>query len=86
VGKEYFLRDNFIYHPAFESVYCDNFNDHLAKHRKCYHFSDKVIFEHLHCAYGKSKRDAQYERTEDRKVYAKDKHTFQRLVKTGEGL
>lgn len=82
VGRDYFERDGFIYHPKFISVYADNYNDDVAKKRGKYHFFPTVIFDHLHCAYRKSERDEQYQRTEDRKVYAIDRKTYRRLMKT----
>lgn len=76
VGREYFERDGFVYSPRFISVYCDNWNDYLAKKRGRYYIVDKVIFDHKHPAYGKADKDAQYLVTEDRKTYVKDRATF----------
>jgi hypothetical protein len=80
VGREYFERDHFIYHPNYVSVWADNWNDDIAKARGCYKYSEIVIFKHLHCAYHSNVvRDAQYAKTEDRKVYAKDRATYKRM-------
>jgi len=79
MGKDYFERDHYIYHPSFESVYCDNLQMDLAKARNKYYFFNKVIFEHLHCAYGKSERDEQYKKTEDRAVYRRDRKRYEKL-------
>ena len=81
VGREYFNRDGFIYHPDFISVWCDNFNDDLAKARNKYYFYDEIIFNHIHPAYGKAVKDEQYAKTEDRRVYAKDHKTYRQMKK-----
>lgn len=82
VGKKYFDRDKFVYHPDFISVYADNLNDDLAKSRGKYHFYPDVIFKHYHPAYHKDvERDLQYQRTEDRAIYARDRRTYQSLKK-----
>ena len=81
VGREYFERDCHVYDPDFISVWCDNWNDDVAKARGKYHFFDKIIFDHRHCVYNKAPRDAQYERTEDRRVYSKDRSTYLRKKK-----
>lgn len=81
VGYDYFIRDGFIYHPDYISVWSDNWNDTVAKSRKKYYFYDEVIFNHIHPAYGKTSMDEQYKKTEDRRVYAKDHKTYRQMKK-----
>jgi len=81
VGKKYFSRDGFIYHPAYESVYCDNWNDDIAKKRGKYKFINEIIFDHRHCVYGKAPKDAQYEKTENKVVYRRDYLTYLKMKK-----
>lgn len=81
VGKKYFDRDRFIYHPAYESVFCDNFNDALAKKRGKYKFIPTIIFNHLHPIFGKAPMDDQYKKTEDKKVYKRDLLTYRKMFR-----
>ena len=81
VGKKYFDRDRFIYHPAYISLWADNFNDALAKKRGKYKFIPTVIFNHLHPIFKKAPMDAQYEKTEDKKVYRADFLTYHKMLR-----
>lgn len=64
MGRDYYNRFNYIYHPDYISLYCDNEQTEVAKMLGCYKYVDKQIFEHLHPAYGKAVFDAQYQHTE----------------------
>jgi hypothetical protein len=55
----------------------------VAKQRNCYHFVNEIIFDHLHPAYGKSKTDAQYQKTESTFVHKKDHNNFLKRQKQG---
>lgn len=61
LGKEYYDRDKFVYHPDFLSVWCDNFAMDVAKLRGCYRYDPARIFNHLNPAYGHLPRDAQFD-------------------------
>jgi hypothetical protein len=64
IGRKYFNRDGYIYHPDFKSFFCDNLAQDLAKVRGCYHFIDRIIFNHLHPSYGKAPSDQQYKKND----------------------
>ena len=64
IGKTYFDRDGYIYHPDYKSLWADNEAQEVSQIRGCYRFVDQVIFNHLHPAYGKAVSDAQYTHTE----------------------
>lgn len=60
LGKKYYDRFKYIYHPDYVSFYCDNeFTDISIQLRKVYK-SDKVIIEHQHPAWGKASQDPLY--------------------------
>ena len=74
LGRKFFERFNYIYNPAYISLYCDNEQTEVAQKLGCYKFVNKQIFEHLHPAYGKAHFDHQYKHTEsfneiDRRTY-----------------
>jgi len=64
LGREYYKRFNYIYHPDYYSVYCDNETMDVAKILKCYKFINENIFVHLHPANGNAFNDEQYRYTE----------------------
>ena len=78
LGKKYYNRFNYIYHPDYISLWCDNeFTDVSIQLKKVYR-SDKVIIEHAHPVYQKTQYDALYVRNEsyfniDRETYLKRK-------------
>jgi hypothetical protein len=78
MGRDYFNRDKFIYHPSYSSVYCDNEAQEVAQIRDCYRFVDEHIFNHLHPAWGKAQNDAQYLKTEHPSVYNADHMNYEK--------
>lgn len=64
MGKDYYKRDSYIYHPSYKSLWCDNEATEIAKERGCFIKSDKLIFKHLHPAWGLAPNDLQYINTE----------------------
>jgi hypothetical protein len=81
IGRDYFKRDGYIYHPSYKSVWCDNESMQVAKNRNCYRFIPDVIFEHLHPAYGKAQTDSQYRKTENPSLHKIDHNNFLRRQK-----
>jgi hypothetical protein len=76
MGRKYFDRDGYVYHPSFLSVFADNFAMDVAKKRGKYMFLDKSIYIHKHPAYGLAEWDAQYKKTESKEFYQKDRETY----------
>jgi hypothetical protein len=78
--KEYLDIDGWIYNPEFDSVYADNFQQHLAIKRGKYKFIGKWILEHRHSMWGYGNYDKLLKKTEDPMVYKKDRQTYHRLI------
>jgi hypothetical protein len=74
MDKKYYQRFNYIYHPSYISLWCDNEAMEVAKKLNRYFYTDDQIFDHYHPAYGKAPNDAQYLKTES--YYKADKITF----------
>lgn len=70
----YYNRFGYVYNPEYKSIWCDTEATEVAKKLGRYKFVDKHIFEHLHPAAGKAKKDDQYRRTESFNVV--DRKTF----------
>lgn len=78
LGRKYYDRDKYIYHPDYKSLWCDNEAQEVAQERDCYTKVETIIFHHLHPAYGRARFDKRYEETEafnsvDSKTYARRK-------------
>ena len=78
VGREYYDRFNYIYHPDYISLWCDVENDIVAKQLGCYKYmGDNIkLFRHLHPAWGLAPQDALSIKTEDRALWVADEITF----------
>ena len=74
LGREFYDRFGYIYHPDYISLYCDNEQTEVAKALGCYKYVDEQITHHLHPAYGKAHFDLQYQHTESFSNI--DKETF----------
>lgn len=81
MSRGYYLRHGHIYHPAFESVYCDNYQQYVAKMTNSYKYVNKEILLHAHHAWGYGEADDLLRKTENPITYQKDKETFERLKK-----
>lgn len=74
MGYKYYMRDKYIYHPSYKSVYCDNEAQEVAQLRCCYIFNDIHIFNHEHPAYGGANYDGLYSRNDHH--YFKDEVNY----------
>lgn len=73
MDRDYYLRDKFIYNPAYYSLWCDNEQQAIAKARGRYRFVDLPIIEHLHYSNGQAGKDALYRRND---TYQADKQIY----------
>jgi hypothetical protein len=64
LGRIYYERFKYIYHPSYKSLWCDNETMDVAKMLGCYRYINKHIFKHLHPAHGNAPNDPQYQITE----------------------
>jgi hypothetical protein len=55
LGKKYYKRFNYIYHPDYKSLYCDNEFTQVANVLKKQVYSDQVIIEHRHFSIGNNR-------------------------------
>lgn len=84
LGRDYYKRFNYIYHPEYVSLYCDNETMDVAKILGCYKFVNQNIFLHLHPANGNAFNDEQYRYTES--FHYIDGITYQRRKAMNYGL
>lgn len=76
IGKKYFDRTGYIYHPAYKSLFCDQEAQEVAKRLGKYKYINKHLFEHRHPIWNKAPFDEQYRLTES--FYEEDGQTFNR--------
>ena len=50
LGKKYFSRFNYIYHPEYSSLWCDNEFMEVANKLNKQKYFDKILFKHEHPA------------------------------------
>lgn len=84
MDKLYYDRFGYIYHPSYNSLYCDNEATEVARLIGRYKFIPKVICEHLHFVNGKTKKDQQY--NYNYKFMEVDRENFKRRKEMGFGL
>jgi hypothetical protein len=78
MGREYYNRFQYIYHPSYESVYCDNEAMDVAIMLNKYVYINRQVFQHNHPSnVGAHLMDEQYKRTEAADVHARDCQNYQ---------
>jgi len=88
VGREYYNRFKYIYHPDYISLWSDVENDIVAKQLGCYKYmgDNLQLFRHLHPAWGLAPQDALSIKTEDRALWIADEITFNKRKKINFGI
>ena len=88
VGRDYYNRFKYIYHPDYISLWCDVENDIVAKQLGCYKYmgDNLKLFRHLHPAWGLAPQDALSIKTEDRALWIADEITFNKRKRINFGL
>lgn len=69
----------FLFHPAFFSVYSDNWFTDCAYRDGAVIDAKHLLFEHVHPAFGKAASDPTYERGNSNEAYAQGAAIFNRL-------
>lgn len=76
IGRKYYDRFGYIYHPSYQSLFCDEEAIAVARSMGKLASLETNLFRHNHPTWGSGKMDAQYKYTEG--FHAVDKRTFQR--------
>jgi hypothetical protein len=64
LGKDYYNRFGYIYHPAYISLWVDVEMTDVAKLNGRYRYLPQFLFEHQHPSFGMGVMDEQYRHTE----------------------
>lgn len=73
---DYYRRFDYVYHPHYKNLWCDNEAMEVAKILGRYKFVNERLFNHNHPSNGVGVKDAQYQKTEA--TYYIDQKTFNR--------
>lgn len=76
MGKDYYNRFGYIYHPEYKSLYCDNEQMEVAKKLGRYKYIKKRLFNHNNPMHGLSPKDELHLKTIA--DYKDDKATFEK--------
>jgi hypothetical protein len=60
IGKKYFMRDGWVYHPDYISIFADNHAMDMAKIRGKLFYNPTMIALHLNPAYGHLEKDTMF--------------------------
>lgn len=86
MGRPYYNRFGYIYHPSYESVYSDMEATEVArKLGRLKKIDGQPLIEHRHPAHNPAlyPMDAQYQKTEHFEVHNRDKQTYKNREKAG---
>jgi len=75
LGRKYFERFRYIYHPSYISLWCDNEFMDVAKHLKKQTYFPKVLFKHEHPANSGNQMDESY--IKNQSFHNKDKKNYE---------
>ena len=82
IGKKYYDKFKYIYHPDYHSLFCDNEFTEVAQGLDKMQYFDTVLFKHEHFVNNpRVKRDALYDRNEA--LFNLDKETYERRKAQG---
>jgi hypothetical protein len=79
IGRKYYERTGYVYHPDYFSVYCDNEATDVAKILKKYAYIPMFFIEHRHPVWGYGKPDELLKQTES--FFHTDHATYERRKK-----
>lgn len=78
MGRTYYDRFKYVYHPDYQMLWADIEAGEVAKQLGKYKYmgDDLIIFRHMHPAFGLAEFDAQYLNSENRKYWDADEAVY----------
>lgn len=76
VGRVYYGRFNYHYHPSYKSMFADNEFTDVARILNKYVFCPYKIFDQLHHLNGKAEKDELYIRNDNMNLYIPDNQNY----------
>jgi len=84
MGRVYYSRFNYVYHPSYNSLFCDDEFMQVSRMLGKEYKSDLILFKHEHPVWNGEKYDALMVKNES--YYAADKKVFDRRKSINFGL
>jgi hypothetical protein len=81
MGREYYQRFGYVYHPDYKSLWCDNEQMEVAKNLGKYTYNPAQIYKHNHAAWTGERPDALLNETQA--FYREDEITYHRRKMRG---
>jgi hypothetical protein len=81
MGIDYYNRFNYIYHPDYASLWCDNEAMDVAIELGKYKYIDQLVFDHKHPAWTGEQPDKQLIHTQN--FYRQDERTYKKRKLAG---
>lgn len=78
MGKQFYDRFNYIYHPDYKSLFCDTEFTHVITQTGKFVYMDKVLIKHIQYSIINEEPDSLY--ITNNKYYEQDLETFQRRM------
>lgn len=76
LGRKYYDRFGYIYHPDYKSLWCDMEMTEVSKKLGKYMYVPSHVYRHLHPAFGLAPNDLQYQHTES--FFREDEITYRK--------
>jgi hypothetical protein len=78
MGRAYYERFGYVYHPDYKSLWCDCEATEVAWLMNKYEYMGdlKILFRHMHPAWGLAEYDEQYKKTESQELWDNDYQVF----------
>lgn len=86
MGRKYYQRFGYLYHPDYVTMFCDNEYTEVARILNRYVFVPFRIFDHYHHIWGMSEQDALNVKNDDLQLYLKDNQTYLRRKSINYGI
>lgn len=84
LNRKRYQKQGFLFHPAFISVFSDDYFTWAAKKDGVLKNAKHIVFEHQHPIFGKAQMDATYQHSNSPDKFAHGHLTFNTLTREGE--
>ena len=78
MGRKYYERFNYLYHPDYVTMFCDNEFTEVARILNKYAFVPMKIYDHFHHIWGMAAKDDLNVKNDDMMLYMQDNQTYLR--------
>ena len=81
LNRARYVKQGFMFHPSFKSVFSDDYFTWAAKQDNVIRDARHIVFEHMHPVFGKAATDSTYEENNAPERYAEGHRAFNKLTR-----